>query len=360
MKKPVQRYLRRFAFDEQIFVVLMIFMALLASLLAIENMLIHYPFEANYKWFALLALALLALVFTRNRQHFNLVKTAVFATIIFGILPLGWLSSSINNSYTIAYSFLVLICIAFFFRGKARLFFMAGELAVIMAMLVLSLARPDMFLLADWDVVVVDFLVQVPLTYATAAVLLSTLMNAYHLEHDRLLEYAALLDAKNKELAAQAEEDDLTGIYNRRYIIRKLEELKQLGYQGHLAVAMVDIDGIKSINSAYGHAAGDRVIRQAAALLAGIVGSGGFIGRFGGDEFILVLYSGTGIALESTMEGVKELRIRAGDEGQAVRLSGGFVKCRQIDDVDRILRRADNLLMEARASGRRVQSEVLD
>ncbi len=360
MKKIIRSYLRQFPFDEQIFVILMFFMAILSTLLIIENILIKYPFEANYKWFSVLALSLFVIVFSLKRQQFHMIKVIVFTSLVFILLPFGWISAGLNNSYTIAYSFLILICIAFFFTGKERLFFMIGELAVILTMVTLTIFTPGLFLVPDQDVMVVDFLVQVPLTYITAAVLLSALMNAYYKEQNRIMEYAALLDAKNKALMKLATEDDLTGIYNRRYVFEKLEEIRQMGFDDKLVIGMVDIVNLKTVNDVFGHAAGDRVITQIAQDLTKLTGSGGLVGRFGGDEFAIIIYPGSEVITEEIIQKVSDYNFPLDEFGSHVKIAGSFVKSRQTDDINRLLVHADKALLKAKKNGHSHVVEDLD
>lgn len=88
-----------------------------------------------------------------------------------------------------------------------------------------------------------------------------------------------------------AEIDPLTGVLNRRgldkVIEREAARLKR--YPGNLSVVVGDVDGFKRINDNYGHAAGDEVLKAAAAALSATVRSADSVARFGGDEFVVVM-----------------------------------------------------------------------
>ena len=92
-------------------------------------------------------------------------------------------------------------------------------------------------------------------------------------------------------LARQKEawEDPLTGVWNRRYMIRKLEEedRRMNRYGGHAGVAIVDLGNFKRVNDLLGHAAGDDVLVRVARILVGTLRDTDFVGRYGGDEFIV-------------------------------------------------------------------------
>ena len=88
-----------------------------------------------------------------------------------------------------------------------------------------------------------------------------------------------------RALVEQARRDPLTGVLNHGAIIAELEE--QIRHRSTTcAVAMVDVDGMKAVNDTYGHLSGDAVLRTVANALAG---DGALVGRYGGDEFLVVL-----------------------------------------------------------------------
>jgi diguanylate cyclase (GGDEF)-like protein len=94
-----------------------------------------------------------------------------------------------------------------------------------------------------------------------------------------------------EEIYRIAIHDALTGLANRRYVLERLEELiseAQRGEQG-FALALLDIDHFKRINDSRGHLAGDQVLRQFAALLAGECRPYDLVGRYGGEEFLVVM-----------------------------------------------------------------------
>ena len=87
----------------------------------------------------------------------------------------------------------------------------------------------------------------------------------------------------------QALHDALTGLPNRFAVLEHLDEIAK-EHPGQVAVLYVDLDGFKSVNDVRGHAVGDRVLADVATRLMGAVRNGEFIGRLGGDEFIVVTH----------------------------------------------------------------------
>lgn len=103
------------------------------------------------------------------------------------------------------------------------------------------------------------------------------------------LKYAENL-AEQKTILAQT--DSLTELYNRRHFMEQLEiEWRSCNAENKpISIIMVDVDYLKEYNDNYGHLEGDRVLRHVAAAIAGAIdGTGGFVGRYGGDEFIVSL-----------------------------------------------------------------------
>lgn len=103
-------------------------------------------------------------------------------------------------------------------------------------------------------------------------------------QEDRLLQVTHKLD----ELAIT---DNLTGLHNRRYFMRRLEQAVAQSVRRHedLALAIVDLDHFKGINDRHGHPVGDAVLQAAAAAMAGEVRVGEVVARVGGEEFAVLM-----------------------------------------------------------------------
>ena len=95
---------------------------------------------------------------------------------------------------------------------------------------------------------------------------------------------------QNEQLKRQALHDHLTQCYNRRALFSLLGEMELSGSDDWpLGFLMIDIDNFKRINDNYGHAAGDAVLQNVAELLRSAVGETGYLARYGGDEFCVLL-----------------------------------------------------------------------
>jgi diguanylate cyclase (GGDEF)-like protein len=171
----------------------------------------------------------------------------------------------------------------------------------------------------------------------------------------------AALHEANQKLHALSLTDVLTGLPNRRALEEKLDaELRSaLNSGAHLSIAFVDIDHFKKINDTHGHAGGDRVLIQVARILQETLARDGFVGRYGGEEFVCVLpgmnSKTAGYALELCRKSLEESRIPEGATQPLGNLTASFglATC-PLDGktLDGLLHVADALLYDAKSLGR--------
>ncbi len=151
--------------------------------------------------------------------------------------------------------------------------------------------------------------------------------------------------------------DPLTGVSNRRYFdMRFSEEIERAKrYGSDLSCLMIDIDNFKSINDTYGHAAGDRVLVEVAAVVKGRMRTTDFVARFGGEEFVVLLPE-TDIAAAATIADRIRQQIAETDLGPGLpRVTASFGAA--AGAARELLENADKALYEAKARGKnRVES----
>ena len=167
------------------------------------------------------------------------------------------------------------------------------------------------------------------------------------------------LRRENESLRRLAYQDALTGLLNRRGFDEHLAlALEDLGhFDDELAVILLDVDDLKTINDSRGHAAGDSALRIVADALRKAVRLGDYVARLGGDEFA-VLLPRTGEAQAGRIaERVRATLQQAGSlAGHCVTLSAGVADVQRADPVasraELLLERADRALYAAKRAGR--------
>jgi diguanylate cyclase (GGDEF)-like protein/PAS domain S-box-containing protein len=161
------------------------------------------------------------------------------------------------------------------------------------------------------------------------------------------------------ELERLARFDSLTGILNRRLILERVDEwiVHVRRYKGHLSVVMLDIDHFKQVNDRYGHQVGDRVLADTAHLLQRSLRQTDFAGRYGGEEFLLVLpqtdAAGAAVIAERArviLQGTAMHDAEGGTYG--VTASFGVAEWSARNDVDALVGRADAAMYRAKELGR--------
>jgi len=174
--------------------------------------------------------------------------------------------------------------------------------------------------------------------------------------------------ANQEELERLANFDSLTGLYNRRAILRRLdEEIKHANrYREELSLSMVDIDHFKKVNDQYGHLTGDDVLEKLATLLRQNIRGPDSVGRYGGEEFIIILSKADLSAALVVAERIRkaiEMAEMKDSEGSVfgITVSLGLSSYRPGEDKYSLISRADDALYKAKENGRnRVETVALE
>jgi len=191
------------------------------------------------------------------------------------------------------------------------------------------------------------------LMLAGLVVLLSFVVSSTRL----LVTQNRLLLAK-EALRREAKRDSLTGLWNHKAILEILERelLRAERDQQPVGVIMADVDHFKAVNDSRGHAAGDAVLRIIASGVAAMVRPYDSVGRYGGEEFLIIA---PGCGLGETWELAERVRnhvarcnIMAGGAPVQVTLSLGVATGRASAELEKVLQSADAAMYRAKAAGR--------
>ncbi|EKF72954.1 diguanylate cyclase [Alcanivorax hongdengensis A-11-3] len=166
----------------------------------------------------------------------------------------------------------------------------------------------------------------------------------------------SLKDAHDR-LTAIAVRDDLTGLYNRRHFLERLDEELALSDRKNTALhlAIIDLDHFKQVNDRYGHQAGDEVLRRFADIAQATLRRSDLLARYGGEEFVVLFPQSSG---EECMAALERLRRQiAGQRYEfapdlSTTFSAGLVDYRRGETAAQLGKRADMALYEAKGAGR--------
>ena len=174
----------------------------------------------------------------------------------------------------------------------------------------------------------------------------------------RLAEGRRKLAASLEQIQELVHYDELTKAYNRRTLIQRLEQERSRAERtkSGFSIALMDLDHFKAINDGHGHAAGDEVLRTYAAAVQSAMRDTDIFGRYGGEEFLLILTAtapaSANAALERIGAALAACDWQAIAPGLAVTQSVGVAGYRAGESVAQLLKRADDALYEAKAAGR--------
>lgn len=166
---------------------------------------------------------------------------------------------------------------------------------------------------------------------------------------------------RSRALRALIMRDGLTGLYNHTSIKEQLaREIARSNREGSpLALAMVDLDFFKKINDSYGHPVGDQVIRAISQILLQRLRQGDLVGRYGGEEFAVILPATCASAAAGVLDEIREafakIRHRADDTEFCATFSAGVAELDDVTgatDAGELFRTADMALYQAKQAGR--------
>jgi len=174
----------------------------------------------------------------------------------------------------------------------------------------------------------------------------------------KLAEGRRMLAASLEQIQELVHFDDLTKVYNRRTLLARLEEERSRTRRTGVgfSVALMDLDNFKGLNDTHGHAAGDEALRAFAATVQASTRDTDTFGRYGGEEFLVILVVARPAEAVRAMERIRAALARrdwgAIAPGLVVTASVGVTGYRAGESVAQMLGRADAALYDAKSAGR--------
>jgi len=177
-------------------------------------------------------------------------------------------------------------------------------------------------------------------------------------KHKELATRNADLEQALGRIEELAMRDELTGVFNRRYLMETIrhEKMRCDRSGGVFAICILDVDHFKNVNDTFGHLAGDQILQAIAKTACTALRQTDYFGRYGGEEFALVLtgtlVEGAMITAERVRSRIEALSFPAIGSDLKVTVSIGIADSRSGEDTAQTFKRADEALYRAKQSGR--------
>ena len=267
----------------------------------------------------------------------------------FVLFPFLWFTTGGTMSSSLPLVIGLGVVVAIIFKGKWRMGLFFATLLVFSVFILIELYFPNNFIpYPSREAWYLDILFGFIMSYLTSGGLAYFTLVRYN---------AAKREAE--ELVQQLERlsttDALTGVFNRRHLMVRLDEEMRNAYDSGspLTLCILDIDHFKRINDTYGHLYGDEVLTILATTISGCLGEGELFGRYGGEEFLLVFpHCDLPAALETLQRVYAALAAVAWSEGNTVTVSAGVSVYSKGLSYSRFLEQADKKLYQAKENGR--------
>ena len=314
----------------------------------IESYLIGLP-KISY----LLPLFSFIVLMALSLWGFKTKKTNLFATLCISItgliiLPLMFFANAGLKGGMAFYLMIAIVCSALALRGKTRFIIFILLLLEYSGLFAVYHFCPKVFTTMGPEEAFIDQLCS--MIIASCVLFTFSFIVSKQNSHDR-----HMIESLSRLYERQANTDELTGLYNRRYFNNFLKlAILTLGDTGMLHIAMFDIDDFKFVNDKYGHPFGDVILRKFASLLKTTEKNGTTVCRYGGEEFLLLIpKKDKNEALEIVENILNETRTTIEKKKKkCITVSAGFVTCTAEMTYDVLLEEVDKKLYMAKTSGK--------
>ena len=314
----------------------------------IESLVLRLSTVAVFLPFLSFLILLILSIWGLKTRKTNLFATVAISISALIIVPLMFFANAGLNGGMPFYFLIAVVCTALALQGKTRIILFVFTLIEYTALFFLYKYFPQGFLTMSPEDAFFDQLISMLL--ASFVLFTFSYIVSRQNYHDRhKIEQLSLLYER------QANTDELTGLYNRRYFNNFLKlAILTLGDTGKLHIAMFDIDDFKYVNDKYGHPFGDTVLKHFGVILDETRMSGVTACRYGGEEFLLLIpKKNREEALALVEEVLKKTRDRIRlDENKFVTVSAGFITCTEDMTYDILLQEVDKKLYTAKSTGK--------
>ena len=274
--------------------------------------------------------------------------------IMFLYLPFAFFTTGGLDGPTLVFFVAGIFMLGYILKGKAKVIILAALVALYTALIFIGAYLPH-YIYESAFIRGFDFALTYAVISLMAIMITTIIVIAIQAEEKKTKRLMEELKNKNQELEMLAIIDPLTGCYNRRFLYDSCQGMVEEYSSGHIpfSLMMIDIDHFKKINDAYGHDAGDDILRVLSNTIRQTIRLHDLFIRYGGEEFIVVLPDcdeaiGREIA-ERIRKNIEECKTR---DNIRFTVSIGFALLKEDDDLDTLINRADANMYMAKNKGR--------
>lgn len=286
--------------------------------------------------------------FMANIEKNRIICSAFLNFFMFPVL--FWVTGGVNCGM-IFYFILGLSVASLILEGKCRVIILTLALLFDTLNLHLGFKYPELAYPLNYEERWMDTLSSFLIVSIFIIAVIIMMMTEYGKEHDKVISHA-------KELNQQAITDNLTKLYNQRYLMDTLKNLVETynTEENCISLILLDIDDFKKVNDTFGHLRGNKVLSRFAEILLEKAGDQYIAARYGGEEFVLVL---PGCSREAAVQFAEMVRLDVYHDGILAELtrnqfsiSGGVAQYQAGSSVEEWIRQADKNLYFAKSNGK--------
>lgn len=329
---------------------------------------LNAEFSSSYLFFAefLLVTSLLFILLAEKSSDFSLIIFILLYALPLGVVILNLNFDSFSRSsvfdliLSVYFGIITIVVIScLFLRRYSRIFLYTGLFLVTASLLVVQISRAEginiLSLLLKFSGYILfsiffyrSTFFQLEKDYEKNTLLLNRINQSLQQEVSRRVEE---IERSNRKLAEKNKLDELTGVYNKKAITDRIEEMIENQPNREFSVVMMDVDNFKRINDSYGHITGDKCLKSLVSITKNTIRGDDMLGRFGGDEFIIVMNDSNIVKAYLAAERLRK-RIEMTNEPHFTVSIGIASYPADADNTKRLIAAADEILYVSKKNGR--------
>jgi diguanylate cyclase (GGDEF)-like protein len=285
---------------------------------------------------------------SQNKTLSKKIPIITFIIIVTFLYPLFWITSAGINGYIPYLYILNSFLIATLLKKKESILIFFLQFISFMSLIYIEITYPDIIIKYTSEAMRIS---DITITFFMIILFVFIAQRKIMNEYTKIIKE---LETTKEKLKIISNTDELSGIFNRRYLIDQLKHNIQDNPNSNISLIMFDIDNFKMINDIYGHSIGDEVIKKISLTLTDNTRIEDIVGRIGGEEFLIILnnfnYDETKSKAEYLRKLVSNLKWPYGN--LKVTISGGVYLRKNNETIEEILKKVDVYLYKSKREGK--------